>query len=214
MRKDWWTPLAGVAFLVVVILSFVVAGEPPEANEPVEEIVAHYVDNKDSIIAGAVLGGFAVLFLVFFGAIVRKTLATARGADSVLANVAFAGTIIIATGAGIDGTISFAIAESAEDIDPTAVQALQALWDNDFLPLAIGLAAFMLGSGLSIVRTGALPKWLGWVAILLGIAAITPVGFVAFLGAAVWVLIVSVMLTMRARAEGAPPAPAAPAAQL
>ena len=33
----------------------------------------------------------------------------------------------------------------------------------------------------------------------------TPAGFVGFLGAAVWVVIVSVMLSMRARAAQTPP---------
>ena len=63
----------------------------------------------------------------------------------------------------------------------------------------------MLAAGLSIVRHGALPQWLGWVAILLAVIGMTPVGFVGFLGSAVWVLIVSVMLSMRARSAQAPP---------
>ena len=56
-----------------------------------------------------------------------------------------------------------------------------------------------------IVRYGALPKWLGWVAIVFGVVALTPFGFFAFLGGIVWILVVSIMLTMRARSESAPP---------
>ena len=40
----------------------------------------------------------------------------------------------------------------------------------------------LLATGLSIVLYGALPKWLGWIAILLGVIGLTPIGFFAFLG--------------------------------
>ena len=58
---------------------------------------------------------------------------------------------------------------------------------------------FLIASGISIVRHGALPRWLGWVAIVLGVASATPAFFIAFLLAAIWILIVSVMLALRAR---------------
>jgi hypothetical protein len=202
MRRDWWTPLTGVAFLIVVIVGFTIAGEPPDADSPVQEIVDHYVDDKDSIMVGAILTGIAGTLLLFFAGSLRSTLRAAEGPGGVLSAVAFAGAIVLAVGAAIDGTISFALAEQADDIDPTAVQALQALWDNDFLPLAVGTQVFLLAAGLSIVRHRALPAWLGWVAILLGLISVTPIGFAGFLGGAAWIAIVSVLLTLRLRREG------------
>ena len=88
------------------------------------------------------------------------------------------------------------------------MQALQALWDNDFLPILFGIVLLLIGAGLSVVRFGGLPKWLGWVAIVLAVAGATPIGFVAFLGGALWVLIVSILLAVRARGASAPPAAA------
>ena len=72
------------------------------------------------------------------------------------------------------------------------------MWSNDFLVFALGGFVFILSAGLSIVRHGALPKWLGWVAIVIGVASITPAGFFAFLAAALWIATTSVMLAMRA----------------
>ena len=199
MGRQWWTPLVGVAFLVVLIASFLIGGEPPDADEPVQEIVDHYRDDQDAIMVGAALSAWAALLLMFFGAVLRRALAAADR-DSILPNVAFAGTVVVAVGAAIDGTISFALAEAAEDIDPVAVQALQALWDNDFLPLALGLSTLLLAAGLSIAQTAVLPRWLGWIAIVLGVVALTPIGFAAFLVGALWILVVSVLLAMRGRA--------------
>jgi hypothetical protein len=66
------------------------------------------------------------------------------------------------------------------------------------------MAAFMVGYGIAILRTHALPNWLGWFAIALAIlAAIPKVGFFALLGVIVWSLIVGVLLFVR---EGRPAA--------
>jgi len=64
---------------------------------------------------------------------------------------------------------------------------------------------FLFSFGIAVVRSGALPKWLGWVAIALGIVAlIPPIGFAAFIGTALIILIVSILLAVRARSEAAP----------
>ena len=87
-----WGALTGVAFVAVAILSFVVGGEPPEASEPVREVVDHYVDNKDSIEIGAALATLAGLLLIFFAANLRKVLQEADDSDSILPAVVLAGT--------------------------------------------------------------------------------------------------------------------------
>jgi hypothetical protein len=44
-----------------------------------------------------------------------------------------------------------------------------------------------------------MPKWLGWVALILAVIGFTPIGFIALLGTGVWIVIVSVLLAVRAR---------------
>jgi hypothetical protein len=194
MKRGWLMPLTGVAFVALLVLSFAIGGEPPDADSPVQEIVDHYVDNKDAILASTLVGGIAAVFLVFFANHLRSLMREAPTSAPILV-----GAGIIAVGGGIDMTISFALAEAAEDVDPTAVQALQALWDNDFMPIAIGIVIFLIASGLAIVRTGALPKWWGWIAVAIGVIGMTPIGFAAFMGSLVWVLVTSVMLAVRSR---------------
>ena len=205
MRRDWWVPLTGVAFVVLALVAVLVGGEPPDADSPVQEIVNHYRDNEDAIFAGALLLGLAGTLLIFFAGVLRKVLREAEGEGGVLSLVAFAGAVVLAIGAAIDGTISIALADKADTIDPAGVQALQALWDNDFLPLAMGTAVFLFASGLSIVRHAALPKWLGWAAILFAVISLTPIGFAGFIGGAVWILVVSVLLTLKFRGHDASP---------
>jgi len=198
-NKEWLAPLTGVAFVVVGIISFLISGEPKSADDPVKEIVNFYVDKKDSVQISAIAGVVAGLFLIFFGAYLRKVLRAAGGEGETLSLVSFIGLVLVALGFAIDGTILFALAEAAEDIDPVAVQSLQALWDNDFLPIMLGVLAFLWATGISVIRSGALPKWLGWVMILLGIVGVTPIGFVAAIGSAILVLVLSILLALRAR---------------
>jgi hypothetical protein len=203
-RNQWLLPLAGVGFVVLGIISFIIQGEPKSADEPVNEIVDFYLDNKDSIIAGQVVGAISGLLLIVFGAYLASVLRSADEGAWVLALLPLVGFVIMDVGFAIDGTILIALAEAADDIEPTSVQTLQALWDNDFLPIALGAMVFLFSFGIAVVRSGALPRWLGGVAILLGIVAlIPPIGFAAFIGMAALILIVSILLSVRARSAPA-----------
>lgn len=201
--REWLVPLTGVGFVLLGIVSFIVGGEPKSADEPVGEIVEYYVDNKDSIPVAAFIGVAATLLLVFFGAYLRRVLRAAAPEGEILSLVSFLGLVVVAVGFAIDTTILIALSEAADDIDPVAVQSLQALWDNDFVPLVLGVLMFLWATGLAVIRTGALPKWLGWVMVVLGVLGLTPIGFVAALGAAILVLVLSILLSVRARSAPA-----------
>ena len=197
--REWLVPLTGGAFIVLCIVSFIVGCEPKSADEPVGEIVNFYVDNKDSVEAGAFIGVAATVLLVFFGAYLRRFLRAGAGEGEMLSLISFVGIAIVAVGFAIDTTILIALSEAADDINPIAVQSLQALWDNDFVPLALGVLLFLWGTGLSVIRSGVLPKWLGWVMLVLGVLGLTPIGFVSAVGAAILVLVLSILLSVRAR---------------
>ncbi len=198
-NKGWLIPLTGVAFVVVAIIGFIVGGEPKDATHPATEIANWYVDNKDSVEVSAFIGVAATVLLVFFGAYLRDVLRVAAGGADMLSLVSFIGVVVVAVGFSIDSTISLAIAERADDIDPIAVQSLQALWDNDFVPIALGTLLFLWATGISVVRSGALPKWIGWIMLLLGVVALTPFGFASFIGTAVLIVVISILLAVRAR---------------
>ena len=201
--KGWLVPLTGAGFIVVAIISFIVGGEPKDADHPAREIVDWYIDNKDAVQISAFIGMAATVLLVFFGAYLRNVLRAAAGGSDMLSLVSFIGIVVIAVGFAIDTTISIALAERADDIDPVGVQSLQALWDNDFVPIALGVLLFLWATGISVVRSGVLPKWIGWIMILLGVVALTPIGFASFIGTAVLILVISILLAARARSATA-----------
>ena len=205
--------LTGLAFVILVIVSLAVSGEPPDpAESDVQEIIDFYVDNKSAVFVSSLLEALAATMLVFFAGYLRDHLRAAEGGGGHwLSSLVLVGATIIAVGLAIDATINFALAETADDVDPAAVEALSALWSNDFIPIALGTQVLMLAAGIAVVMHGALPKWLGWIALLLGVLSVTPIGFVGVLGAALWIAVVSLLLTLR-RPSPTPAGPAPPAA--
>ena len=198
-NRQWLAPLSGVGFFALLIAAVVVGGQPKDAKHPAREIVQWYVDNKDAVTVSIFIGMAGVVLLFFFGAHLRRVLRAADDEGEILSLLAFVGIAIVGLGFAIDATIQVAINSTADDISPSGVQTLQALYDNDFVPIALGVILFLLGTGLSVIRTGVLPRWLGWVMLVLVVTAFTPVGFVSALGSLLLVLVLSIILTLRAR---------------
>ena len=91
------------------------------------------------------------------------------------------------------------------------IQTLSALDGDFFLPFIVGFLILMVASATLAFRHGALPKWLGWVSVVIAISLVTPVGFIGFLASLVWILVVSILLYMRQDSEPAPTATGHPA---
>ena len=197
MTKDAhrWGPLTGALFVALAVAGFAIAGDAPDANDhTARQIVAYYSDRDGAVLASIVLGLIACALLLFFCAYLRSVLE-----GDLLPTVAFAGGVILAVGLAIDLTISAALVHSADHIDPVAVQSLNSLYTNDYIPFVLGAMLIVLGSGLAIVTQDNLPHWLGWLGIALALPAPTPLGAITFLGAGIWILLASVLLWTRGR---------------
>ena len=187
--NDWLAPATGIVFVVLLAVTLILAGDGVDPKDGAEEVLQYYSDNEGEVMASGFLGGFAVIFFLFFAGWLRKVLREAEGPGGALSAVSFAGAIVFAVAGAIASTLGIALAESFDDIDPTALEALNAISWNYFIPFAVGFSTFLLATGISAVRHGALPPWLGWSAIVLGIATYTPAGFFAFLLGLAWVLV-------------------------
>lgn len=205
-RWPAWAPLLGIAFVILVVISFAVSGETPDVNDSPQKVLDFYNDNDSSQqFAAALLAWGTVLFLFFLG-VLRTTLHAAEGGAARLSSVAFAGGIVLAVGMLSFAGFTFALGDAADHLTPQAAQALNALNSDFFFPLAAGLGTLMIATGICSVRTGALPAWLGWIAILIGIAAITPAGFFGFLAFGLWTIAASIVMWRGATgAVAAPP---------
>ena len=199
-------PLTGVLFVILAVLAFVVSGETPGTDDSAQTILSFYQDNDSSQLwAGALLAWGAVAFLFFLG-VLRAVLHAAEGEIARFSAIAFGGGLIAAVGMLSFAGFTFVLGDTADNLAPEAAQALNALNTDFFFPVAIGTGTLMIATGIGSLRSRALPPLLSWAALVIGIVAITPLGFFAFLVFLIWTLVVSVMLWRRSPTLGTPAA--------
>jgi hypothetical protein len=202
-RLEQAAPLTGFAFLALLVLSFVVGGSPPDAGDSTEEVVGFWQDHHDAQIAAALLAGFAAVFLVWFGAVVRTMLRAAEGEPARLAATAFAGFLLIAAGGLALAGFQFTAADTVGEVPATVTHTLAALNQDFFFLLDGGVLVAVFATATATLRHRALPRWFGYLSIAVGLVFLTPVFVVAFPAFAVWMVLLSV-LTFRAEGPRQP----------
>jgi len=199
-------PLTGLVFVAIVVVVFATGGSTPGDHDTAQQVQAFYGQHHDKHMTLAFIMAISIPFLLFFISILRYELRRAGGTGQ-LANAAFAGGVLAAAGFGILAFVHLALADAGGSVKTIGTtQTLNVLDNNDFLPMAAGMGVLVLAGGLSAIRHGGLPKWLGWAGVVIGAASFTPAGFFAFLLSGIWVVIVSILLTLGR--HSAAPAPA------
>ncbi|MCW3056736.1 MAG: hypothetical protein JWO21_705 [Solirubrobacterales bacterium] len=194
-RWERLAPLTGIVFVAIVVAVFAIGGSTPEEHDSAAKVQAYYAAHHDKHTALAFVMAIGVAFLVFFASTLRHDLRRLGGTGQ-LSDAAFGGGVLAAAGFAILATVHVALANAGESVATLGTtQTLNVLDNNDFIPAAAGLAVLVFAAGAAAVRHGGLPKWLGWLGIVIGVVAFTPAGFIAFLAAGLWILIVSVLLT-------------------
>jgi hypothetical protein len=190
-------PLTGILFVALVIVAFLVSGETPATDDSPREIVDFYLDNDDSQAAASAVLALGCVALIFFLGTLRRALRAAAGDDGGLSTVVLLGGVVLAVGASIFAGIGFTLGDAADELPPSAILTLNALNSDMFFTVAVGTAVFNLALALAVLRHGGLPRPLGWVALVIGIAGLTPLGFFAFLATGIVIVWASVALLMK-----------------
>ena len=204
-----YAPLSGLVAVALLVASIVVTGfDTVDSNDSVAKVVKFWLDNDSEQIAGAILGAFSTVFLLWFLGSLRSTLRAAEGGTGRLSSIAYGGGVVLVGFALANAALQFAVAESVGDVPPVATQTMSALYNDFWFGFPVGIGTLLLASSLVILRTRCMPVWLGWVALVLGIISLTPAGFFAFLAVIAWIAVVSIVLFQQESAAGVPPAPA------
>jgi hypothetical protein len=209
--SDRWSrraPLTAVIFVALLGVTFGLSWNTPDSNASAAKVISYYQAHRSDEMTANFLGGLAVVFFMFFAAALRAYLRRTAHADGLVA-LGFAGGVLIAVGGALFSSFGLALSDYPGRLEPAAAHALNLLSNDSFFPLAVGVSAFMIGNGLAITRSAVLPRWLGWVAFVIGILGATPVGIFAFMALMVWTLVVAVLIYARSAPSVKPP-PASP----
>ncbi len=190
-------PVTGLVFVGLLLAAIFVGGSTPDSDWSGARVATFYENHQTSQNASAYFLGFGALFVLFFAAVLSSYLRARSNAVGPSA-LGFGGAIVIAVGLAVISASTAALVDVPSKISPAALEALNVISNDFFTPVEVGVVAFLAGYGIAIAWTRALPRWLGWLALVAAIAsAIPPLLFFALLAFVVWVLIVSVVMLVR-----------------
>jgi hypothetical protein len=195
-----------VVFVVVALIAIVgIGGSTPSSDESAAKVFAFYDDHSIRQGVAAFVLAAAVPFLVLFAAsLVTGAWRADHDDTTVWRYMLLAGAGLTAAVLLITAMIHFSLADAADNrVSADAVQGLNVLDSNSWVAMNAAFGVMMLGAaGLFLAASAAAPRWLGWVALVLGVALFIPFAdFIALILTLVWIIVVGVMLFVRTRVE-------------
>jgi hypothetical protein len=190
--------LAGVAFVLLVVVAVVGFGRTTPGNDDSAASIASFYDQHMARqVTASFLIAASVPFLLIFAAVLAEALSPPdRSRRPWWTLVLVGGSILAGSTALLVALVHFALTDGADTgIRGEALRAL-VLLDNDFwVAFNAALGVMMLGAAASLLTSGWGARWLGWSALVLGVALFIPVAdFFALLISGVWIIVTSVML--------------------
>lgn len=185
-----------VAYAVLFVALFLTGGEGPDTKTAGAKVIADYDKSRLFVQLGGYSMVLAAAALIFFGAALRRALRR-ENADW-LADAAFGGIVVMAVTLVGFAVTTFAMYDAVHTGNASVAQSINVLDHSNFVPAMLGLCCTLLATGLCALRSGALPKWLAVVSVVLGIASpLGPAAFAPFALFPLWVVVTAAVLARR-----------------
>jgi hypothetical protein len=170
--------ITGALFVLLIIIGFAITPKPPDSDAPPSEVLNYVVDHANALHALQLIFAVSAFLLIWFFGTLRSSLTDAEGGRGRLATTAYGG-----------GLIAIAIQMAAFSMQATATlhpvtndpDLTRALVDASLILPAVGAPAvtvFFVANGISILRSGYLPAWLGWLGLVTALFSLLGVGAV------------------------------------
>jgi hypothetical protein len=208
-----WAALGGVAYVVLFVIGVLLIynGTPDSGSAP-GKIIAYYSDSghRDRINIGWVLAGLGYFFFLWFLSALRQSIRRLEAEDGFLTGLATMGGVVYATLSLAALAVETGIRTMSDDtyhhqVFPAIIHAADdAAWVLHASG-GVGLGAMIIAASLAALRARAVPTWAGWLGIVVGILGLALVIFFPWFLVAIWILVVSIGMFVRA---GRAPAPA------
>jgi hypothetical protein len=197
-------PVAGILFVVLSTVGFVIHGYPGDSQDAVRKWVATTDPTRFAI--GIWLEAFAYMLFLVFAAWLLRTLRR-PGAPRWPGDVAM-GSAVLITGSAllINGIWTGVLDAGRAGVELGAVYAVRVVAQDTFNATFPFYAFFAFGAAVLAIVGNSLPRWLSWSAVAVGVLMLIPfVGFAGALALEVWILAVSVVALRRPESEARAP---------
>lgn len=171
MKGGRWIAFAGFTYLVawLVGLAIGMATSSPGPTDSVSTIGAYFSSHREvAMIQAYLLDGIAGVALIVFAAALHSALRRFEGESATVSSVLFGAGVAAGTVSLLQGLFTQVLADHVAAMGNAA--AIRTLYDlntegDTYKLLALGV--FLGAVALLVLRTHALPSWLGWVAAVL-----------------------------------------------
>src|SRR6266542_3034039 len=213
-RWERWSPLAGVLAVAGMVITFGLIGSTPGANDSDAKITAYYTSHSHQTrnIVGFLVFLAAILLLIVFFSVLRTRLVAAEGGmgrlgalalgSGVASAVLWPGAVILFTGPALtaDDTSKF-------KLDPNTFRLLNDTGYEFWIGAVVAGALVVWATSAVALRTGLLPRWFGWLGILVGIIQLFAIFFFPVFVYWGWIVVAGTLLAWRPAASHAAPEP-------
>jgi hypothetical protein len=205
-RIQRWATLGGVAyvvlFLVGVILTY--SGAVDTSSAPAK-VIAYYSDSghRDRVNIGWVLGGLGLFFFLWFLSALRQAVRRLEADDGFLTGLTTIGGAVYATLTLAALALETGIRTMSDDtyhhtVYPGLIHAADDVSWVLHASGGAGAAAMVIAASLAALRAGAVATWAGWLGIVAGIPSLGLLIFFPWFVLALWILVVSIGMFVRA----------------
>jgi hypothetical protein len=188
-------PLAGVLFAGLSIAGDFTIGPLPDGSTPAADLPGYYAGHGNHVALGGTLLGLGGVFFAIFAATMWARL---RGAvvPAVVSGVVLIGAAVETMADLTSGALYNLLGGIGADrnVTPQALQALH-IQGAEF-GVGGGAALFLLGVAVAGIGYRAVPRWLAWTGLALGIAQYF-YGFYASMVLLLWVAAAGIALAVR-----------------
>jgi hypothetical protein len=201
-----WAALGGVAYVVLFVVGVILFfGNQPDGSSAPGKIIAFYSQSghRNRINVGWIVAGLGLFFFLWFVGALRQTIRRLEGDDGFLAALTTIGGVVYAALALAAIAVNAGVKTMSDDtyhhvVYPGLIHAADdAAWVLHSSAGA-GAAAMIIAASTAGMRAGAVPAWAGWLGIVAGILSLGLIIFFPWFVLAIWVLVVSVGMFVRA----------------
>lgn len=212
-----WGALAGAAYVALFALGVIlIFGNSPDSASAPAKIIAYYSQgsHRTRINIGWLLGGLGVVCFIWFLSALRRSVSRLEAGDGFLSGLVTIGGTIYATLSLAALAVDTGIRTMSDDTYHHTVYTglIHAADDASWVLHAsggAGLATMIVAASLAALRAAAVPRWAGWLGIVVGVLSLGLLVFFPWFVAAIWVLVVSIGMFVRANRFQEEPAPIA-----